>query len=160
VKVSRGVVSSGKNKATFGELAAEAGKLPPPDVKSLKLKDPKDFRLIGKEKSPDRVSGRADTPTKINGKAQYSLDYHPPGLLVAVLARSPKFGGKVGSVDDAAAKAVKGVVDVFPISNGVAVVASDFWAAKKGRDALKITWDNAKAETRSSDAIFADYKKL
>jgi isoquinoline 1-oxidoreductase beta subunit len=105
-------------------------------------------------------SGRADTAAKINGAAQYSLDYHPDGLLVAVVARSPKFGGKVASVDDGAARAVKGVTDVFQIGNGVAVVAGDYWAARKGREALKITWDNSKAETRSSDAIFADYRKL
>lgn len=160
VKVSRGVVSSGKHTATFGQLAADAGKLAPPSVKSLKLKDPKDFRLIGKEKGPTRVSARADTPSKVNGTAQYALDYHPEGTLVALVARSPRWGGKVASVDDAAAKAVKGVSDVFQISNGVAVVATDYWAAKKGRDALKITWDDSKSETRSSDAIFADYKKL
>jgi isoquinoline 1-oxidoreductase beta subunit len=77
-----------------------------------------------------------------------------------VLARSPKFGGKVASVDDAAAKAVPGVTDVVQISNGVAVVATNFWAARKGRDALKITWDNSAAETRSTDAILADYRKL
>ena len=77
-----------------------------------------------------------------------------------MIARSPKFGGKVASVDDAAAKAVAGVTDVIQISNGVAVVASNFWAAKKGRDALKITWDDSAAETRSSDAMMADYKKV
>ena len=77
-----------------------------------------------------------------------------------MLARSPKFGGKVGSFDDAAAKAIPGVTDVVQISNGVAVVATNFWAAKKGRDALKITWDDCAAEKRSSDAMFADYRKL
>lgn len=160
ITVSNGVVASGKHTATFGQLAAEAGKVPPPDVKSLKLKDPKSFKYIGKEKAPSLVSGRADTPSKIDGSAQYSLDYHPEGLLIALLARSPKFGGKVASVDDSAAKQVRGVKDVFQISNGVAVVATDYWAAKKGRDALKITWDDSKAETRSSEAITADYKKL
>ena len=160
VKVSRGVVTSGKHSATFGQLAADAGKIAAPDVKTLKLKDPKDFRLIGKEKSASRVSGRADTASKINGTAQYSLDYHPDGQLVALVARSPRWGGKLVSVDDGAAKAVKGVSEVFAISNGVAVVATDYWAAKKGRDALKITWDDSKAEMRSSDAIVADYKKL
>lgn len=158
--VSRGVVSSGANKATFGELAADAGKQTPPDVKSLKLKNPANFRLIGKEKSADTVTGRADTPAKINGTAQYALDYHPDGLLVALVARSPRWGGKVASVDDGAARAVEGVHDVFQISNGVAIVATDYWAAKTGRDALKITWDDSAAEKRSTDAMFADYRKL
>jgi isoquinoline 1-oxidoreductase beta subunit len=93
-------------------------------------------------------------------KAAYALDYQPEGTLTALLARSPKFGGKVGSVDDAAAKAIAGVTDVVQISNGVAVLATNFWAAKKGRDALKITWDDSAAETRSTDAMIADYKKL
>ncbi|MEP7210801.1 MAG: xanthine dehydrogenase family protein molybdopterin-binding subunit [Alphaproteobacteria bacterium] len=160
IKVSRGVVTSGAHTATFGQLAADAGKMTPPDVKTLKLKDPKDFRLIGKEKSATGVSARADTASKINGTAQYALDYHPDGLLVALVARSPRWGGKVATVDDSATKAIKGFSDVFQISNGVAVVATDYWAAKKGRDALKITWDDSKAEMRSSDAITADYKKL
>ncbi len=137
-----------------------AGKQTPPDVKSLKLKNPANFRLIGKEKSADTVTGRADTPAKVNGTAQYALDYHPDGLLVALVARSPRWGGKVASIDDGAARAVKGVHDVFQISNGVAVVATDYWAAKTGRDALKITWDDSAAEKRSSDAMFADYRKL
>ncbi|MBI1361241.1 MAG: molybdopterin-dependent oxidoreductase [Alphaproteobacteria bacterium] len=158
--VSRGVVSSGSKKATFGDLALDAGKLTPPSVKSLKLKNPANFRLIGKEKSANTVTGRADTPAKINGTAQYALDYHPEGLLVALVARSPRWGGKVASVDDGAARAVKGVHDVFQISNGVAVVATDYWAAKTARDALKITWDDSAAEKRSSDAMFADYRKL
>ena len=132
----------------------------PPDVKALKLKDPSQFTLIGKERSATTIPARADTAQKINGSAQYALDYHPDGVLVALVARSPKFGGKVGTVDDAAAKAVKGVTDVFPISNGVAVLATNFWSAKKGRDALKITWDDSAAEKRSSAQMTEDYRKL
>ncbi len=160
ITVARGVVTSGSKKASFGELAAEAAKVAPPAADALKLKDPASFRFIGKEKSADLIPARADTPAKLNGTAQYAMDFHPEGTLVALVARSPKFGGKVGSVDDAAAKAVKGVTDVIPISNGVAVVASDYWSAKKGRDALKITWDDSKAEKRSSDRMVADYKAM
>lgn len=160
VTVAKGEVSSGNNKATFGELAAEAAPVTPPDAKALKFKDPASYAFIGKERDAASGYGRLDTPDKVHAKAQYALDYHPDGLLVAVLARSPKFGGKVGSVDDAAAKAVAGVTDVVQISNGVAVVASNFWAAKKGRDALKITWDDTAAEKRSSDAMIEDYRKL
>ncbi|MDP3736196.1 MAG: xanthine dehydrogenase family protein molybdopterin-binding subunit, partial [Hyphomonadaceae bacterium] len=160
VTVADGVVSSGNKKASFGELAAEAAAIAPPGEESLKLKDPASFRFIGKDRQPDAAFGRLDTAGKINGGAQYALDYHPEGALTALLARSPKFGGKVASVDDAAAKMVPGVTDVVQIGNGVAVVATNFWAAKKGRDALKVTWDNSKAETRSTDAILADYRKL
>ncbi len=160
VTVADGVVSSGNRKATFGELAADAAAITPPEAEGLKLKDPAAYRFIGRDREPAKAYGRLDSADKVNGKAQYALDYHPEGTLTALLARSPKFGGKVASVDDAAAKAVAGVTDVVQISNGVAVVATNFWAAKKGRDALKITWDDSSAEKRSSDAIFADYRKL
>jgi isoquinoline 1-oxidoreductase beta subunit len=159
VQVAKGVVSSGSNKATFGELAAEAAKITPPDAKTLKYKDPAAYQYIGKERSADQ-SHRLDSAEKVAGKAQYAMDYHPEGTLVALVARSPQFGGKPSGVDDARAKAVKGVTDVITISNGVAVVATDFWAAKKGRDALGVTWEITNAETRSSDAMFADYRKL
>ena len=160
VTVADGVVSSGNRKATFGELAADAAAITPPEAEGLKLKDPASYRFIGKDREPAKAYGRLDSADKVNGKAQYALDYNPEGTLTALLARSPKFGGKVAGVDDAAAKAVPGVTDVAQIGNGVAVVATNFWAAKKGRDALKITWDNSKAETRSTDAILADYRKL
>ncbi|MDZ4759720.1 MAG: xanthine dehydrogenase family protein molybdopterin-binding subunit, partial [Alphaproteobacteria bacterium] len=137
-----------------------AARITPPDPATLTLKDPSAFRFIGKEKAPDLVSGRADSAAKINGTAQYALDYAPEGTLTALLVRSPKFGGKVASFDDAATRAVPGVTDVIQISNGVAVVAADFWTAKKGRDALVVTWDDSGAETRSTDAITADYRKL
>jgi len=160
VLMVNGRAEAGGKSATYGDLAAEAAKLAPPDPASLTLKDASAFRFIGKEKAPDLVSGRADTPSKINGAAQYAMDYHPEGTLTALLARSPKFGGKVASVDDAAAKAIAGVTDVVTISNGVAVVATNYWSAKKGRDALKITWDDSAAEKRSSPAMMADYRKL
>jgi len=160
VLMAKGKATAGSKSATYGELAAEAAKLTPPAADTLQYKDASAYEFIGKEREASKGFGRLDSADKINAKAQYALDYHPEGTLVALLARSPKFGGKVASFDDAATKAVKGVTDVVQIGSGVAVVATDFWAAKKGRDALKITWDDSAAETRSSDQMFADYKKL
>jgi isoquinoline 1-oxidoreductase beta subunit len=160
VLLVKGKAEGGGKSATYGELAAEAAKITPPDTATLKYKDPAAYEFIGKERDTAKGFGRLDTPEKVHAKAQYALDYHPEGTLTALLARSPKFGGKVASFDDTAAKAVKGVTDVVQISNGVAVIATDFWAAKKGRDALSITWDDSAAEKRSSDAMFADYRKL
>ena len=158
VVVAKGEVQSGNKKATFGELAAEAAAITPPDAKALSYKQASAYEFIGKERDAAKTFGRLDTPDKVRAKTQYALDYHPEGVLTAVLARSPKFGGKVASFDDAAAKAVAGVTDVVQISNGVAVIATNFWAAKKGRDALNVTWDDSAAEKRSTDAILADYR--
>lgn len=153
ITVAKGVVShkSGK-KATFGQLAMAAAKQTPPA--DVKLKDPSQFQYIGKKVA------RIDAPAKSTGKAQFALDVKLPGMVTAVMQRSPLFGGKVKSVDSSKAKAIPGVLAVVQISNGVAVVAKNFWAAKKGRDALQIEWDNAAAETRSSDAIMAEYREL
>jgi isoquinoline 1-oxidoreductase beta subunit len=118
------------------------------------LKDPKDFKLIG-QKLP-----RVDVPAKSNGTAQFTLDVTFPGMLVAVLQRPPLFGATVKSFDATAAKAVPGVVGVVQVPRGVAVVGKSFWAAKKGRDGLKVDWDDAKAKKRSSAAIIAEYRKL
>ena len=159
VLLVKGKAEAGAKSATYGELAADAAKITPPDVASLQYKDASAYEFIGKERDPSKSFGRLDSADKVHARAQYALDYHPDGTLVALLQRSPKFGGKVASVDDTAAKAVKGVTDVVQISNGVAIVATDFWAAKKGREALKVTWDDSAAETRSSEAIFADYRK-
>jgi isoquinoline 1-oxidoreductase beta subunit len=160
VLLVKGKAEAGGKSATYGELAAEAAKIAPPEASTLQYKDASAYEFIGKDRDPATGYGRLDTADKVHAKAQYALDYHPDGTLTAVIARSPKFGGKVASVDDTAAKAVAGVTDVIQISNGVAVVASNFWAAKKGRDALKITWDDSAAETRSSDSMIADYKKV
>lgn len=159
VLLVKGKAEAAGKSATYGELAADAAAISPPDPKSLTYKDASAYEFIGKERDPSKSFGRLDSADKVHAKAQYALDYHPEGTLVALLQRSPKFGGKVASFDDAAARAVKGVTDVIQISNGVAIVATDFWAAKKGREALKVTWDDSAAETRSSEAIFADYRK-
>ena len=160
VLMVKGKAEAAGKSATYGELAVEAAAIPAPDVASLQYKDAAAYEFIGKERDPSKSFGRLDSADKVHAKAQYALDYHPEGTLVALLQRSPKFGGKVASFDDTAAKAVKGVTDVIQISNGVAVVATDFWAAKKGREALKVTWDDSAAEKRSSPAMMADYKKL
>jgi isoquinoline 1-oxidoreductase subunit beta len=143
---------SGK-QARFGELVADAAKVTPP-AKPV-LKNQKDFTLIGTE----RVR-RKDAGLKSTGKAQYTQDVHLPDQLTAMVAHAPQFGARVKSFDASAAKATPGVVDVFEIPSGVAVVATNTWAARKGRDALKVDWDNSKAETRSSSAILAAYHDL
>jgi isoquinoline 1-oxidoreductase beta subunit len=128
----RVVHASGK-QLLYGELVERAAKMTPP--KDVPLKDPKDFRLIGK------ATRRLDTPEKTNGSGVFGMDVKVPGLLTAVVARSPVFGGKVKAFDPTRAKAVKGVRAVVEIPSGVAVVADSFWKAKLGRDALDITWD-------------------
>jgi isoquinoline 1-oxidoreductase beta subunit len=118
----------------YGELAADAARIPVP--KDVALKQPKDFKLIGK---PAR---RLDTPAKVNGTAVYGIDARPSGVKFATLAQSPVFGGRVRSVDDTAAKSVKGVRQVVRLDDAVAVVADHMGAAKKGLMALKIEWDD------------------
>jgi isoquinoline 1-oxidoreductase beta subunit len=143
--------ASGK-RASYGSLVPAAAKLPVPD--KVALKSPADFRLIG------RRIPRVDASAKSNGTAQFTIDTHFPGMLVAVMQRPPLFGATVKSFDASAAKAVPGVVSVVQVPRGVAVVATGFWAAKQGRDALKIDWDDTHAEKRSSDAIMAEYRQL
>jgi isoquinoline 1-oxidoreductase subunit beta len=155
ISVSDGVVShsSGK-KATFGELASAAGKLPLPT--EVKLKDPSQFKLIGSEKKLPRLDSRS----KSTGTQQFAIDVILPDMMTAVVLRPPRFGAKVQSIDSAAAKAVPGVVDVVQIPRGVAVVGRDTWSARKGREALKVTWDESAAEKRGTDAIFKEYRQL
>lgn len=152
--IERGVVrhAPSNRQATFGDLAAKAASQPAPD--KVALKDPKDFKLIG-QKLP-----RVDIPGKTNGTAQFTIDVTFPNMLVAVLQRPPLFGATAKSFDATATKAVPGVVDVLQVPRGVAVVAKSFWAAKLGRDALKVAWDDSKAEKRSTAAIMAEYRTL
>lgn len=151
ITVAKGVVAhkSGKS-ARFGELAAKAATMPVPA--SVTLKDPKDFTLVG-----TRLP-RLDSADKTDGRAIYALDIRRPGMKTAVVMHPPRFGGTVKSVDDAAARKVPGVVDVVTIPQGVAVIADNTWSAMKGREALIVTWDDSKAETRSTDKMLADYK--
>ncbi|OZB64107.1 MAG: hypothetical protein B7X31_04485, partial [Thiomonas sp. 13-66-29] len=140
------VVGPQGQRADFGALAAAAARLPVPD--QVKLKDPKDYTLIGKPVP------RVDAAPKTNGQAVFGIDVQVPGMLVASVTQCPAFGGKLAHVDDRAARAIPGVHAVLPISSGVAVVANDFWTAKKGRDALKITWDLG-PNARLDDAAIA-----
>ena len=116
--------SADRAKRSYGELAADAARLPVP--MNVALKDPQDFKLIG---TPAK---RLDTPAKINGTAVYGIDVRLPGMKFATLAQSPVFGGRVKRVNDTAAKAVKGVQQVVQLDDAVAVVADHMGAAKKG----------------------------
>jgi isoquinoline 1-oxidoreductase beta subunit len=125
---------AGGKSATYGELAMDASKLPLPEKPALK--SPADYMVIGKESMK-----RLDTPAKITGKAVYGIDVQIPGMAVASLAQCPVIGGTPSSVDSSAALKIPGVIKVVQISDGVAVLAKDFYLARKGRDALKITWN-------------------
>jgi len=118
----------------YGELAAEAAKMPVPE--GVTLKAPEDFKLIG---TPAK---RLDAPAKVNGTAVFGIDVHPPGVKVATLVQSPVFGGRVKNLDDTAAKAVKGVRQIVRLDDAISVVADHMGAAKKGLAALNIEWDD------------------
>jgi len=132
-------------RATYGELAADAARVPVPE--NVALKQPKDFKLIG---TPAK---RLDTAGKVNGTAIYGIDVRPPGVRIATLAQSPVFGGRVKRVDDAAAKAVKGVRQIVRLDDAVAVVADHMGAAKKGLAALVVEWDDGPNAKLTTDAI-------
>lgn len=155
ITVNNGVIShvvSGKT-AGFGEFAELAAKQPVPAFEELELKNPKDFRLIGKKVS------RKDTG-KTDGSAIFTQDIKLPGMLTALVAHAPRFGAKLVGFDASAANQIKGVVDVVKIPSGVAVLAKDYWSAKKGRDQLSIEWDESNAFKKSSDELMAEYKAL
>ncbi len=145
------VIHTGTNRRlAYGALAQRAAALPVPA--DVPLKDPKDWRLAG------RPTKRLDTRFKVNGTAQFGIDVRVPGMLTAVVARSPVFGGKVRSFDATAAKAIPGVRHVVQISSGVAVVGDGYWPAKQGRDALKVSWDEgpvAQVSSASISSLFA-----
>jgi isoquinoline 1-oxidoreductase subunit beta len=133
-------------KLSYGALADKAATLPVPD--NVALKDPKEFRLIG---TPAK---RLDTPDKVNGKAEFGIDVKIPGMKIATVAACPVLGGKLTSVDDRKAKAVKGVRQIVRLDNAVAVIADHMGAAKKGLAALDITWDpGANAHFSSADLV-------
>ncbi|WP_425299316.1 molybdopterin cofactor-binding domain-containing protein [Pseudaminobacter soli (ex Zhang et al. 2022)] len=133
--------------ATYGELAADAAGVPVPD--HVELKRPEAFTLIG---TPAR---RLDLSGKVNGTAVYGIDARPPGVKIATLAQSPVFGGRVKSVDDAAARAVNGVRQIVRLDDAVAVVGDHMGAAKKGLEALKIEWDDGPHASLGMDGIVA-----
>ena len=130
---------------TFGSLSGDASKLAVPA--NPPLKDPAQFRLIGKPVK------RLDTPPKVDGSAQFGIDVRLPGMVYAVVARCPVFGGKVKSFDAARAKAVPGVTSVVQVSNGVAVVADNTWSAMQGRRVLDVQWDEGSVAAMSTPAL-------
>jgi isoquinoline 1-oxidoreductase subunit beta len=135
---------------SYGELADAAGKLPVPDKPTLK--DPKDFTLIG------RPLKRTDTPDKSDGKTIYGIDAMVPDMKFATLAQCPVLGGKVKHVDDSAAKKVPGVRQIVVLDDLVAVVGDHMWAAWRGLDALKVTWDEGPNSKISSADIWNDLR--
>jgi isoquinoline 1-oxidoreductase beta subunit len=148
IKADKGMIYGPKGlKSTYGDLAQSAASMPVPEKPPMK--DPKDFKIVGKR------TKRVDTPAKVNGTAEFGIDVKLPGMVYASLAQCPVIGGKVKSFDGAKAKASAGVIDVVQISDGVAVVASSWWQAKKARDLLSIQWDEG-AGAALSDASVID----
>jgi isoquinoline 1-oxidoreductase beta subunit len=156
ITVSNGLVVYKNKKLSFGQLASEAAKQPVPA--EVQLKDPKDFKLIGK------ALRRTDAHAKSTGTARFTQDVKLPGMMTAVALHPPRFGAKLKGFDASKAKEVKGVVDVVsfstPTRDGVAVLAKDYWTAKKGRDALTAEWDESNAFKLSSSELMDQYKKL
>jgi len=146
-RAQKGVVTHSPTGRTlsYGALADKAAKLPVPT--QVALKDPKDFKLIG---TPAK---RLDTPAKVNGRAQFSIDLRLPGMKIATVAASPVVGGKLASLDDSKAKAIKGVRQIVRLDDVVAVVADNMWAAKQGLAALAIRWDDGPNGTISTDDV-------
>ena len=146
-------------KLGYGELVEDASKLTPP--KEVKLKRREEYKIIGKPLA------RQDNPNKINGKAEFGLDVKLPGMLYAVIERSPRFKGKVKSFDDSATMKVAGVKKVLKTTapvfayerEGVAVVADSLWAALEGRKALKVEWDDMRIERLSTEQLYARMKE-
>ncbi len=158
-----GAVWHGSDKLTYGELVESASRLPVPDLATVPLKKPEDFELIGKSLP------RTDVPAKTDGSAIFGLDVRVPGMLYAVVARCPVFGGKVKSFDAAKAKVMKGVQDVFEIPavgqgvhscGGVAVVAATTYIAMQARKQLRIDWDYGPAVAESSETLRKQFRTL
>ncbi len=136
----------------YGALVDKAAALPVP--KSVALKNPKDFHLLGQS------APRLDIPEKVNGKAVFGIDVKRPGMLIARVVRCPVFGGKVDSFNADKAKAVPGVRNVVKISSGIAVVADNYWAASKGAQALEVKWNEGALANLSSAEIMKKYAAL
>ncbi|MFZ5557848.1 MAG: molybdopterin cofactor-binding domain-containing protein [Pseudomonadota bacterium] len=145
------VIHPDGRKLAYGELAERAATLPVPAP--VKLKDPAQFRLVG------RSVARLDTRAKVDGSAQFGLDVQLPGMLTAVLERPPVFGASVAGFDAEQAKAVPGVKHVVPISSGVAVVADGFWAAEQGRRALAIDWTPGVVAGLSTETLWREFAR-
>jgi isoquinoline 1-oxidoreductase beta subunit len=154
--VANGVIThaaSGR-KTTYGKVAAAAANVTPPDPKSIKLKDPKDWKVAGKPMK------RLDTTQKLNGSLVYAIDVKLPGMLNAAIKDCPVFGGKLVSFDDAKIAAMPGVKRAVKVNDtAVAVVADTWWHAKTALDALPIVWDEGANATRTSAQIAEHLKE-
>lgn len=137
-------------KLSYGELTLKAASIEIPE--SVKLKDPNKFRIIGTDLP------RTDTPLKVNGTAQYAMDVDLPDMVYAFIERCPYFGGKIKAVDDRDARNVNGVLDIFEIETGIAVVGLSTWAALQGRKNLRITWDKGSNKYPDSGSIYKFFK--
>ena len=161
--VKDGAVHHGSDTLSFGELVQSASKLPIPDFDHVQLKNPSEFTIVGKPVP------RKDIPLKTDGSAKFGLDVRVPGMVYAVVARCPVFGGKVKSFDAKDAKALPGVHDVFEIpavpegvhsAGGIAVVADSTWIAMQGRKKLHIEWDLGPHATESSESLRKQFRKI
>lgn len=139
-------------KLSYGQLVTKAAKLGVP--KEIVLKQPKDFQVIGKP------TKRLDTASKVNGKAVFGMDVSLPGMSVAVVARPPVFGAALAGFDGTAAKKTAGVLDLVQVPSGIAVVAKDFPSALKGREVLKIRWNEGKQAGFSTETLRKEYASL
>jgi len=148
------VHAKSNRRADYGSLAGRAAGLPAPAT--VALKDPKDFRYVGKE----GTSRRVDSKAKATGTATFTQDVKLDGMLTAVVAHPPLFGATVKSFDATKAKAIAGVKDVVQIPTGIAVLADSFWAARRGRDAVVVQWDTSAANTMGTAEIFGQYREL
>lgn len=150
-RTENGKVIAGDRQASYGELANAAAKLQAPE--SVALKDPKDWKIIG------RATKRLDGPEKTNGTAKFGQDVQFPGLLTAVVLRAPGFGGTVKSFDDSASRKIQGVRKIVQVPSGIAVVADNFWAAKQGRDALKVEWNAGPYAAFDSQSMLQQFRQ-
>jgi isoquinoline 1-oxidoreductase subunit beta len=146
------IVHSSGRKLSYGELAERAAEMAVPAP--VMLKDPSNFKIIGKP------TPRLDTPDKVTGKALFGLDAKVPGVLTALIARPPVFGGKVKRFSAVKAMEVPGVRQVVQVPSGVAVVAESFWSAKKGRDVLEVAWDEGTLSKLSTADLRNEYANL
>jgi isoquinoline 1-oxidoreductase beta subunit len=154
VKADQGfmVNTASKERIAYGELADAAAKVEVPD--EVPLKDPKDFKLIGKSMP------RHDVAPKTDGTAAYGMDFDITGMRTAVVVRCPVFGGTVASYDDKAVRACKGVEDVKVIDNGVAIIGDTYWHVRQASKKLKVTWDEGSNKGLSSTQLWEEYEKL
>ncbi|BEV09243.1 xanthine dehydrogenase family protein molybdopterin-binding subunit [Methylophilus sp. DW102] len=152
LRTENGFVINGTQKLSYGKLVETASQLPTPT--SVTLKKPEQWKLIGK------ATKRLDSAEKINGTAKFGQDVQFEGLKVAMVARAPVFGTTLKSLDDAAARKVPGVIKVVKVPTGVAVIAEHYWAAKQGREALKLEWALAGHDKPDTPALLKQYQAL